>query len=157
MPVHFVFLFVDFIIYEIEIAAMLVDFFMIWLNFYNYMTLNKITCGIECGIYIITVLFGLTHFKRVLLEQPYWLPLIFYVIQFLMIYPVAFFFSTKRLILHFLQQVELKTMKKNQNIITRMDEKAKVQGRKALEPIIIARANSLLGDPSDQESEDDKF
>ena len=48
-------------------------------------------------------------------------------------------------------------MKKNQNLITRLDEKAKVRGRKALEPIIINRANSLLGDPSDSENEDDQF
>ena len=113
MPIHFLLLFVDFIVYEVEIPIIVVDFLMIWLNFVNFMTLNKITCGIECAIYVITFLVSLTHFKRVLIEQDDWLPLIFYVIQFLMIYPLAFFFSTKRLMLHFLQQVELKTMKKN--------------------------------------------
>ena len=80
IPIHFLLLFVDFVVYNIEISILLADFFMIWLNFYNYMTLNKITCGIESILYVIIFLVSLTHMKRVVFDQEEWLTLFFYIV-----------------------------------------------------------------------------
>ena len=93
IPVHIVLFFVDIYVYHLEIAIMIVDFLMVWLNFINYMTLNKVTCIIECVIYLLTWLVAFTHLKRVLMEQEEWLPVFFYIIQFWIIYPSAFFYA----------------------------------------------------------------
>ena len=70
IPIHVFFLMiVDIYIYHWEIPIMITDFLMIWLNFINYMTLNKITCGMESMCYFAIILVALTHIKRVMFEQ----------------------------------------------------------------------------------------
>lgn len=103
IPVHIVLIFVDIYVYHWELAIMIFDFFMIWLNFINYMTLNKITCIMECVFYLITILVGFTHIKRVLMEQEEWLPVFFYAITFWIIYPYALFAGGKRLFDHWMK------------------------------------------------------
>ena len=122
IPVHIVLFLVDIYVYHLEIAIMIVDFLMVWLNFINYMTLNKITCIIECTVYLLTWLVAFTHLKRVLMEQEEWLPVFFYIIQFWIIYPSAFFYALKRLFYHWMQQDELRRFKKKGNIIKKIEE-----------------------------------
>jgi hypothetical protein len=124
MPVHAVLLLVDVGVYHWEVSIMIVDFFMIWLNFINYMTLNKITCIMECVCYLMTILVGFTHLKRVLMEQEEWLPVFFYGLTFWIVYPYAFFASTKRLFDHWMKQNELRVYKKKGNVFKQVEEAA---------------------------------
>ena len=49
--IHIVFLIVaDIYAYSIEIMLIIADIFLIWLDYYNFMTLNKITIIAECGL-----------------------------------------------------------------------------------------------------------
>jgi len=43
-PFHFVFLIGDIFFYELEVLPIFYDVFLSWLCFFNYMTLNKVTC-----------------------------------------------------------------------------------------------------------------
>ena len=92
MPVHaFLFLIADIYVYHLEISIMIFDFFMIWLNFINYMTLNKVTCIMESCFYSVVIMIGFMHIKRVLTEQEEWLPVFFFAITFWGIYPTALY------------------------------------------------------------------
>lgn len=77
---HLVFILTDFFIYDIEISAIVFDVIFLWLNFYNYMTLNKIVIGIQVALYALAVLIAMTHIKRVFFDIDYWTPLVVYII-----------------------------------------------------------------------------
>ena len=49
LPVHALFIVSDIFIYEVHIFAILMDSMLLWLDFFNYMTLNKIFVGVELG------------------------------------------------------------------------------------------------------------
>ena len=78
MPVHLIFLFSDFYFYDFELFAIIFDIIFIWLNFYNYMTLNKIVTLIEIAVYVLAVIIALTHLTRVLFDISEWTPLFIY-------------------------------------------------------------------------------
>ena len=60
--VHILLLFgADIFIFDWETSVMVADSILLWLNFYNYMTLNKISCGINAAIYPILTIVALTH------------------------------------------------------------------------------------------------
>ena len=122
IPIHVFFFFVDIYVYHLEISIMVVDFLMAWLNFINYMTLNKITCIMEATFYLMTCLIAFTHIKRVLMEQEEWLPVFFYAAQFWIIYPAALFCGLKRLFYHWMKQDEVRRFKKKGNIIKKIEE-----------------------------------
>jgi len=64
----FLLLGVDFFIFEFDVFVIVADSILLWLNFVNYMTLNKITCGINCAIYPVCTLIAISHFQRVFFE-----------------------------------------------------------------------------------------
>jgi len=58
---HFAFFLGDIILYEVEVLPILYDLLLSWLCFYNYMTLNKVTCIVQIGVLISYLLGALTH------------------------------------------------------------------------------------------------
>ena len=60
--IHIVFLLLaDFYAYNIEILLIIADIVLIWLDYYNFMTLKKITILIGCGLQGLVVIIALSH------------------------------------------------------------------------------------------------
>ena len=68
LPIHVIMLLLlDIWIYQVEIMSMVIDIVLIWLDFHNYMTLNKITIGFEVIVLLMTSIIALSHVQRVLM------------------------------------------------------------------------------------------
>ena len=88
--VHLIFLLLaDFYIYNLEILIIIADIILIWLDYYNFMTLKKITVLIGCGLQAIIVLVSVSHIQRILSGDLDWLLIIFYFLQFIVVYPFS--------------------------------------------------------------------
>ena len=62
MFIHLFFLCsVDIFVHDWEVSIMIGDVILAWLNFYNYMTLNKIVSGINGVMYILGTIVAWTH------------------------------------------------------------------------------------------------
>jgi hypothetical protein len=62
MLIHLFYLSViDVFIYDWEVSTIIGDSILAWLNFYAYMTLNKIICGLIAVFYVLGTLVALTH------------------------------------------------------------------------------------------------
>ena len=85
-----------------EILMMVVDCVLIWLDFYNYMVLNKIVIFIEVAIHFMIPVIALTHIQRVLADADSTTSeIIFFFIQYFVVYPVIASVMGKRLNLHY--------------------------------------------------------
>ena len=63
LPMHLCLLFfIDYKVYGLEIMVIIIDIYFVWMNFYNYMTLNKITISIQAGSLLMFSMVALTHF-----------------------------------------------------------------------------------------------
>ena len=151
MPVHLVFLVTDIFVYDFELFAILFDVVFLWLNFYNYMTLNKITVIIELVAYALAVVIALTHLTRVMFDQPEWTPLFIYILQYIVTYVGAGGYIGFRFKIHFEQQNNYKHEQKQKTLKGRIQLKTQKVGQAKLQPIIKNRLNSILYDPSDEE------
>ena len=105
IPIHLTFLcFIDYNVYGLEIMVFVVDFVLLWMNFVNYMTLNKILIGIQAGIMFLSSFVALTHFQRVFLSgELEWHIIVCYIVQFLLLYPIAAIILLRRLKDHYNQ------------------------------------------------------
>ena len=151
MPIHFSLLFSDVLIYNIEIMAIVVDAILTWMSYLNFMTLNKITIGMQCAVYLIGFLMALSHIKRVLLDVPTWLPIIFYFAQYFFLYPLAIAMIAKRLRAHYFQQKAYKTMKKKKKLKGRIQLKIQRKSKPLISRLLLNKTNYLLHDPSDDD------
>ena len=88
LPVHLGLLFVDAFVYRFEIPAMIFDCYMVWSNFYNYRTLNKITALLQVAIMVVASVAALTHLQRVLLNFTV-LRVVCFSVQYFLVYPVG--------------------------------------------------------------------
>ena len=61
--IHALFVIFDIAVYG-EILLILVDIGLVWLDFYNYMILNKICVSIEIVIHVLVTLVSITHIQR---------------------------------------------------------------------------------------------
>lgn len=147
------FLITDFWIFNFEISSIVFEVIFLWLNFYNYMTLNKIVVGIEVALYALAVLIALSHFKRVFFDIESWAPMWMYLVQYLVVYPGGGLLVGFRLFAHFLQQQEYKTSKYNKSLKGRLYKQGQQKGQDMLKPIVRKRVNSILYDPSDEEED----
>ena len=62
IPFHVCFVFFDIFAYDVEILAILCDVFLLWINYYNYRTLNKLLSlahGVGLGLACVV---GASHF-----------------------------------------------------------------------------------------------
>ena len=101
IPIHICLLFVDVIIYQIEIPIIVVDLIFIWLNFVNYMTLNKIMTIAELLLYFMTIITSLSHTQRVFLDQKSMVVSLCFIFQFFIIYPIALIVGANKFVKHF--------------------------------------------------------
>lgn len=132
IPLHVFFLFTDIYFYEIEIGAIIFDVILLWMNFYNYMTLNKIVCGIEAVTYAFVFVIALTHMKRVLFEIDTWTPMWMYFLQYFGGYLGGGAHVGFRLYTHFMQQHDLKQEKYSKTFVGRMYKKSQKKGEEML-------------------------
>ena len=62
LPFHALFIVTDIFIYEVHVFAILMDSLLLWLDFFNYMTLNKIFVGVEIGAHFLISVIALSWF-----------------------------------------------------------------------------------------------
>ena len=103
MPVHmFVLLIIDIFVYSFELFAIIMEVILLWLTFYGYMTLNKVTTGAYVGLLLMSSVVALTHSQRILLsESTSIFMIVAFIIQYFVIYPVAASLIAKRLKAHY--------------------------------------------------------
>jgi hypothetical protein len=69
MGVHlFLLTFIDIFIHNWDIIIMVGDAILLWLNFYNYMTLSKIACAFNVVVYFMFTIIAFTHIERIFTE-----------------------------------------------------------------------------------------
>ena len=71
---------VDSYVYDVEFMAFIGDFILLWMNFVNYMSLNKILIAVQSICMGMFSVIALTHFQRVFLQGELdWLVVFFYI------------------------------------------------------------------------------
>ena len=110
-PLHFIMLFVfDFYVYGIEFIAILVDFCLLYLDYLNYMSLNKMFLYLQIGIMSMSSFIALTHFQRVFLRDHFdWLVIFSYILQYFIVNPACAFYTFKKIQIHIEKLQEIKT------------------------------------------------
>jgi len=63
---HLIFVITDFIIYDIEVLAIIMDFCLVWADYNNYMLLNKLIITGEIVVISIYTIAAISHIQRVL-------------------------------------------------------------------------------------------
>lgn len=87
-----------------EILIIIVDFILVWLDFYNYMVLNKILIAIEVGIQVMVPMIALTHIQRGLQDPDTTVvTMIIFILQMFVFYPLIAALMGKRLNTHYQQ------------------------------------------------------
>ena len=86
--IHIAFLIIaDFYAYNIEIMLIIADIILIWLDYFNFMTLKKITIIVECSLQGLIIVVSLSHAQRLLDADR--ISVLFYFLQFLIVYPLS--------------------------------------------------------------------
>jgi ABC-type multidrug transport system fused ATPase/permease subunit len=145
--------------YSGDIIRILTDCILAWLNYINFMTLNKIMIIVEIFIYFITILAQIGHFQLMIMERSNGTLLIF-LIQYFLVYFLAIIIISKTLFDHQIQQINYKKMKLVKSIKGRLeleafDKTVKVVRGKYYQSKILTVANFLLKNPSDDDEEGD--
>jgi hypothetical protein len=79
--IHLAFLFVaDFYAYNIEIMLIIADIALIWLDYYNFMTLKKLTIIIECSLQGLVIIVSFSHAQRLFTDNIDKLSALFYIL-----------------------------------------------------------------------------
>ena len=158
-PIHiFLLIFCDMFWYEFEIMSLLIDLVLIWMDMYNYMTLNKIIIGSEIALIILTVLMATSHLQRIFTDPDIsWTVTIIYLIQFFVLNPICAIITGKNFKAHLQVQDQLRDEKKAETVKGRLKLKVEKKVKSKLPEIIIKKANEIMADPSseDQSSSED--
>ena len=93
---------------------------LLWLDFFNYMTLNKIFVGVELGAHLLISVIALSWFQTVLLDGPSWWAVLVFVIQYFICYPAFLIYTQPKLKAHYAQQMEQKKEVKEKTLKGRM-------------------------------------
>ena len=88
--IHIAFLIIaDFYAYNIEIMLIIADIILIWLDYFNFMTLKKITIIVECSLQGLIIVVSLSHAQRLFSGDADRISVLFYFLQFLIVYPLS--------------------------------------------------------------------
>ena len=117
--------------------SLIIDITLIWLDFHNFMTLNKMTCTMEVLLLCLTTLMALSHLQRVIISDFDWLSISVYLIHFFLINPVCFLNTAKKLGAHIQKQEEIKDEKKAKNIKGRLKLKVEKKIKKEMPNIVL--------------------
>jgi hypothetical protein len=86
------FILADIIAYDVEVILIIADFILIWLDYYNFMTLNKLTVLIEIVFQFGVSVISISHIQRLFQDDATWISIFFYILQFIIIYPFFGYF-----------------------------------------------------------------
>ena len=113
---HSFFILIDIFVYG-EILILIADAVLLWLDFYNYMLLNKICIIVEIVIQALISLIAITHIQRGLQSgETSKNTVILFIFQMFLGYPLMAFLLGKRFYDHWYQQFQWKMDKKNKTI-----------------------------------------
>lgn len=102
MGVHiFLLTVIDIFIHNWDIVIMVGDAILLWLNYYSYMTLNKLACAVNIVVYVMFSVIAVSHIERIFSGELDWKIIVTYFLQFFGIYLSAAFVIYKRLSNHF--------------------------------------------------------
>ena len=66
MGVHiFLLTVIDIFIHNWDIVIMVGDAILLWLNYYSYMTLNKLACAVNIVVYVMFSVIAVSHIERI--------------------------------------------------------------------------------------------
>lgn len=100
---HACFVILDVVVFG-DILLIISDVILVWLDFYNYMKLNKICVAVEVIIHLFTTLVAITHIQRGFSEDISNFMVYLFIVQMFIIYPVITILMGKRLNAHYQQQ-----------------------------------------------------
>ena len=150
--VHALFLVSDIVIFG-EILLILADALLLWLDFYNFMILNKIACAIEIFIHVLITLVSITHVQRGLQNEDTTKSMVvIFILQMFVMYPLIAALMAKRLKAHYDQQLEWKLEQKGKTAKGRIKMKIEKKVQEKAAPVVKEKIKFFLGDPT---SDDD--
>jgi len=97
---HIFFILSDIFIYNLEILILIADILFLWLDFYNFMIINKVVILIEIIGHLMVSVVALSHIQRGLENGATKLIVIVFVFQFFAMYPIFVIITGRRLKLH---------------------------------------------------------
>jgi hypothetical protein len=111
-------------VYHFEVFTIVFNILLLWLDFVNYMTLNKLSCFLQIGLLYLSTLIAISHAQRVFVREPVNGVLIFcYVLQFFITNPMQATGNLRALRAHCAKQSEVKTTNMNKTIKGRLQLK----------------------------------
>ena len=99
MIIHMFFVLSDLYLYGFEIIRILIDVILVWLNFINFMTLNKPMIALELSIYFMTIVAQIGHIQIMVMERTS-RTLFMFIIQYFVVYVSAIIIIFRRLSSH---------------------------------------------------------
>ena len=104
----FLLIYCDIYIYTFYILSIIFDSLLIWLCFFNYMTLNKFFCIGHVFIIFMQPLMAISRVQDILISSHSWTYTLCFLAQFFIVYPLFLFFTGKALKDHMVQQKEFR-------------------------------------------------
>merc|ERR1712086_597457 len=98
--IHVFFILSDIFIYDLEILILIADLLFLWLDFYNFMILNKIVILVEIIGHVMVSMVALSHIQRGLENGSTKLIVIVFILQFFALYPIFVIVAGRRLKVH---------------------------------------------------------
>ena len=152
------FILADIIAYDVEVILIIADFILIWLDYYNFMTLNKLTVLIEIVFQFGVSVISISHIQRLFQDDATWISIFFYILQFIIIYPFFGYFLIDKfkLISQMERNVKDEKMKKTfkGRINLKVRDKVEQKGSEMIKKGLFEFLNPMS---SDSEPEDQKM
>ena len=102
LPLHvFLLITLDLYVYDIEIMAIIAEIMLVYLDYQNYMSLNKMFMLAEIALMTMSSFVALTHFERVFFAEEFsWFVLLSYISQYFVIQPFCIIFTVRKIQAH---------------------------------------------------------
>ena len=152
------FILADIIAYDVEVILIIADFILIWLDYYNFMTLNKLTVLIEIVFQFGVSVISISHIQRLFQDDATWISIFFYILQFIIIYPLFGYFLIDKFKLISQMERNLKDEKMKKTFKGRINlkvrDKVEQKGSEMIKKGLFEFLNPMS---SDSEPEDQKM
>ena len=97
---HVFFILSDIFIYDFEVLILITDLLFLWLDFYNFMIINKVVILVEVIGHLMVSMVALSHIQRGLENGATKLIVIVFILQFFALYPIFVIVTGRRLKAH---------------------------------------------------------
>jgi len=101
--IHTFFILSDIFVYDLEVLILIADVLFLWLDFYNFMLVNKVVILVEVIAHIMVCTVALSHIQRGLENGATKLIVVIFIMQFFMLYPIFIVITGRRLKVHHVQ------------------------------------------------------